>query len=297
MNLLQIECFLAVAQYNSFTQASRARFISQPTLSKHIKNIETELGIQLFDRSGPCVTLTSAGELYYSLFNHFMNELAETKQKVKEMNNPYFGTLKIGFINGQIFPEKLMQALYHFKEQYPNVNLIFESHHFDTILLELQNGTLDAIIHFHDFISTHEYLNFLVLFEIQKYLIYSKQLPILGQKESPTMMDFRSCDFFVPASTQSNHLRIKLIKTCQLYGFSPHIVTLPNAESVLSNVEFGSGVALSDELNKDINRRDLKQITINPPNQVCLAWQKNFRNESVQLLAECLKQAFTTPTD
>lgn len=294
MNLLQIECFLAVAQYSSFSGASRARYISQPTMSKHIKNLENELGVTLFDRINSSVTLTPAGNLYYALFNDFTQQLSETRQKIKEISSPYSGKLKIGFLYGQVFPENLEQSFYRFNEKYPHVDLIFENHHYESILLELQKGNLDAIIHFSDFISLHEYLNYQTLFEIKKYLIYSDRLPHIRNKSNPTILDFKNCQFFVPASTKTNYLRIKLIQTCQLYGFSPHVVTLPNPESILSNVEFGSGVSMSDDLNKDINRKNLKKIEIYPPNQVCLAWQKNNKNESVKLLCGCLKEDFNS---
>ena len=64
MNTLQIECFLSVARNHSFSGAARERYISQPTISKHIRNLEEELGIALFRRDYMCANLTQAGEVY-----------------------------------------------------------------------------------------------------------------------------------------------------------------------------------------------------------------------------------------
>lgn len=55
---------LAVAEYHSFTRAAEALYVSQPTLSQQIKQLEESLDVQLLDRSGRSVSLTDAGKVY-----------------------------------------------------------------------------------------------------------------------------------------------------------------------------------------------------------------------------------------
>lgn len=64
MDFKQIEAFISVAKYKSFSKAANTIFLSQPTISSHISSLERELSIQLFDRSSKEVVLTSAGEAF-----------------------------------------------------------------------------------------------------------------------------------------------------------------------------------------------------------------------------------------
>lgn len=64
MDFKQLEAFVAVAKYKSFSKAANIIFLSQPTISTQISTLEKELEIQLFDRSSKEVTLTSFGETF-----------------------------------------------------------------------------------------------------------------------------------------------------------------------------------------------------------------------------------------
>ena len=73
MTLEQIERFLAVAEYMSFTQAARERYISQPAVSRQMANLEDELGTPLFERARSTIQLTAAGR-------HLFQQLAAAVQ-------------------------------------------------------------------------------------------------------------------------------------------------------------------------------------------------------------------------
>lgn len=64
MDFKQIEAFISVAKYKSFSKAANAVFLSQPAVSSHISGLEKELNIQLFDRTSKEVLLTPAGEFF-----------------------------------------------------------------------------------------------------------------------------------------------------------------------------------------------------------------------------------------
>lgn len=67
MDIRQLSYFIEVARQKSFTKASQSIHLSQPTLSKMVKNLEEDLHVQLIDRSAKQITLTDAGE---ALFLH-----------------------------------------------------------------------------------------------------------------------------------------------------------------------------------------------------------------------------------
>ncbi len=64
MNFSQIKCFLAAAEYRSFTRAADRLYLSQPVLSRQIASMEDELGIELFIREKKSIRLTHAGEVF-----------------------------------------------------------------------------------------------------------------------------------------------------------------------------------------------------------------------------------------
>ena len=65
MTFEQIKSFLAIVKFNHFTLASQELYISQSSISKHIKSLEKELGVELFNRQHRNVKLTEAGEEFY----------------------------------------------------------------------------------------------------------------------------------------------------------------------------------------------------------------------------------------
>jgi len=65
MELRYLEIFCKVVELKSFSKAAEALFLTQPTISNHIKALEDEVGIQLLDRLGRNVTPTKAGEVLY----------------------------------------------------------------------------------------------------------------------------------------------------------------------------------------------------------------------------------------
>ena len=65
MEFYQLEAFVMVADYRSFSRAAEQLFLSQPTISSHIKSLETELNVPLFDRGKSEILLTPAGETLY----------------------------------------------------------------------------------------------------------------------------------------------------------------------------------------------------------------------------------------
>ena len=63
LDIKHLQYFIQVTHFKSFTKAAEHLFITQPTISKMIKNLEVELGVELFDRSRKQLTLTDAGQV------------------------------------------------------------------------------------------------------------------------------------------------------------------------------------------------------------------------------------------
>ena len=79
MTLKQLEAFVRIANNKSFTLAAKELFITQPTVSAYINNLEEELGVRLFDRTTKEVRLSEEGDSIY-LYAKEMLELADKIQ-------------------------------------------------------------------------------------------------------------------------------------------------------------------------------------------------------------------------
>ena len=87
---------MAVAEYQSFTRAAEALYVSQPTLSQQIKQLEDLLDVQLLDRTGRNVRLTAAGEVYLQHARRALVELDAGSRAISELHDLSRGSLRLG---------------------------------------------------------------------------------------------------------------------------------------------------------------------------------------------------------
>jgi DNA-binding transcriptional LysR family regulator len=91
----KLEIFLYAAQSLSFSVAARHLNLSQPTISHHIKMLEQALGVELFDRSGPKLKLTEAGQLLLPWARKLVHESIEIQQMMDSLHESIAGHLRI----------------------------------------------------------------------------------------------------------------------------------------------------------------------------------------------------------
>lgn len=96
MEIRVLNYFVETANQNSMTKAARRLHVTQPTLSKQLKDLEDELGQKLFIRSNYSVKLTSEGELLYKRAVDILSMVNKIENEFKSMNNFNGGDLHIG---------------------------------------------------------------------------------------------------------------------------------------------------------------------------------------------------------
>lgn len=95
MDFKQIEAFVNVAKYKSFSKAAESIFLSQPTISAHIASLEEELNISLFDRNGKDIRITEAGTLFLEYAINMINTRNSAFSQLLEYKNNISGKLTI----------------------------------------------------------------------------------------------------------------------------------------------------------------------------------------------------------
>lgn len=121
MQIFQLQCFLSIAEYRSFTEASYQLSISQSSLSKHISKLENEFQVQLFDRSRRQLALTPAGEEFLVYAKNAFSEYQTIRNRLLEYNSGG-GTIRIGSVDhmGKV---GLTTPIALFMEKFPEGNI------------------------------------------------------------------------------------------------------------------------------------------------------------------------------
>ncbi|HEY4908070.1 MAG TPA: LysR family transcriptional regulator, partial [Methylomirabilota bacterium] len=96
MDLRQLEIFVRVAELKSFSKAADALFLTQPTVSEHIRTLEQELGVRLLDRLGRGAEATRAGQLLVTHATRILQLQREARQAMDQFQGKLVGELAVG---------------------------------------------------------------------------------------------------------------------------------------------------------------------------------------------------------
>lgn len=122
MELTALRAFVEVAARESFSDAAEALYLSQPAVSKRIAQLESELGVRLFDRIGRRVSLTTAGNTLLPRARRLLNDAREIKRLLSDLSGEVRGKLRMG-TSHHIGLHRLPAPLKRFTERFPDVEL------------------------------------------------------------------------------------------------------------------------------------------------------------------------------
>lgn len=122
MTDFRLKVFLSVANHLSFTKASQELFISQPAISKHIQELESDFETRLFERRGNSIALTASGELLIKHAEELMEQYQHLEYAMHLLHGDYVGELKLG-ASTTIAQYVLPPILARFIELHPKVKL------------------------------------------------------------------------------------------------------------------------------------------------------------------------------
>ena len=137
--------FYYVAYYQNITLAAKTLFLTQPTVSHYILNLEKELDCQLFTRSKKGMQLTPEGELLYQHISKAYTEISHGEQDLKEYLHMGKGLVKIG-ASETTLRNFLIPVLGQFKAKYPQIHLQIYNTTCQQINDSIKNGSLDLAV-------------------------------------------------------------------------------------------------------------------------------------------------------
>lgn len=125
MELTQLQAFVAISQYGSFSEASEQLHLTQPAITKRIQALESDLDAILFDRVGRSIKLTEAGETLLPQARKLLQQMEDCRRAIRELHGKVAGTLHIG-TSHHVGLHRLPPYLKHYRRQYPEVALDFK---------------------------------------------------------------------------------------------------------------------------------------------------------------------------
>jgi len=136
--------FYVVAVNQNITKASEKLNISQPAVTKHIKNLEDSLGVILFNRTRKGVVLTSIGQKIFLEVKNALTILDNVENEIRNYKDNNCGMIRIGVSTTLV--RILMDRIGDFYKKYPNVKIEINTDRTKDNIKLLQNGLLDLII-------------------------------------------------------------------------------------------------------------------------------------------------------
>lgn len=142
MDFKQLETFVTLAKLKSFSKAADYLYLTQPTISNHIQNLEEELKTVLVNRTNKNITLTKAGKLLYKHAVEILNKRESAIFSLNQFKGKIEGFLEISAstIPSQYFLPKL---LCQFNKIYPDVKYNLKKYSTGGVIEKILNGEID----------------------------------------------------------------------------------------------------------------------------------------------------------
>lgn len=142
MTLVQLEYVLAVAESKNFTLAAEKVHVTQPTLSMQIQKLESELGIEIFDRSTHPIKITNVGKAVLDQAQKVLSEAKRMELMVSEQRKTVEGEFVVGVIPTLI--TTLIPMIYkNFIHKFPKARLVIKELRTEDIMLQLKEDKID----------------------------------------------------------------------------------------------------------------------------------------------------------
>lgn len=145
MNRNHLALFYAVAEHGGFSRAAEKLLISQPAVSLQVADLESALGVKLFDRLPRGVRLTEAGQLLFSFARRIANLEEEAERAIRELRGLERGRLLIGAsltVGSYVLPPVMGQ----FRKRHPGIELVLEIANTHEVQRRLSEGLLDVAL-------------------------------------------------------------------------------------------------------------------------------------------------------
>ncbi|MFJ3296800.1 LysR family transcriptional regulator [Streptomyces bacillaris] len=297
MELRHLNAFLAVAEELHFGRAAKRLQMAQPPLSQQIRQLERELGVQLFHRNTRSVRLTSAGESFLDPVRTVLDDLDTAVRAARSAGKGEYGRVAIGFA-GASSHETLPRLTRAVRAAHPGLELVMTGQTYaNTALSRVADGSLD--LGFVRLPVTRPGVVHRVIDQEELVCALPSDHPLARRVSVP--LDVLAGEPFVsfPANSGST-VRDAMTEACESAGFTPRVVQeAPDSYTILALVAAGVGVTLTVTSVQHIQQNGLVYRRIaGPPIRLsaALAWRPDNPSAALRAVLAVAEEALPTPT-
>ncbi len=144
LTLRQLQVFEQVSHHLNYSRAAEALYLSQPAVSMQIKQLESHIGLPLFEQMGKKIFLTEAGQELRHYSHAILEQLSEMQTVFEELKGLEQGKLTLAVVNTANY--FMPQLLATFCQQYPNITVNLHVANRDAVLKQLADNSTDLAI-------------------------------------------------------------------------------------------------------------------------------------------------------
>lgn len=247
MNIQELKCFLRVAQRMNFTRAAEELYLTPPTVTHHIQKLESELGVQLFQRNSKSVQLTLEGEVFYQDAREIMMKIEASISHLIDIKNSKHTFLRIGCITSQE-ASALSESLSILRKKFPSVEPRIIIADFTQLFRMLREDHLDIVLGSKDMILNQNDFQFHALYSCRSYAIFSQEYSTIFSENEVSLEDLSSYPLIalnpknIPIQSDDAIEKFLTVKKQPV-----HIIRQEDAAAVITLASSGYGIGILPE--------------------------------------------------
>ena len=293
MEIRQIKFLIAIAEAGSFSTAAENLYISQSSLSKQIIALESELGVQLLDRSKRQISFTAVGTTFLKharkINNDFEAMMADLNEYILVPNALDIVAIPV------IAQYGITSCIAQFRNSFPSIQFHLEEKEASVILPAIENHQFELAFVRDNYVDACDY-DFQEICSDNLVGVVAKSHH-LAKKKKISLKEMAAENFIL--YDQGTLVYELSIQACRSAGFVPKIShTSSHTESIIGLVASRFGVALM--MSKVIQFEKRKDIAIIPleekiQSNIVIAWQKHKRlSKSAKVFIDFIQKAYQT---
>lgn len=293
MELRHLRYFVAAAEEMSITRAAARLRVSQPPLSRQIRDLEEEIGTVLFNRSNKRLELTAAGKFFLQEAKRILSQVERATRITKATGSGQAGPISVAFLSplGGMF---LPQIVHSFRQIHPSVDVDLVEMAPRSQLEALRDHQIDlAFVAKVEVELANEFV-FETVMEVQVHVALARDHRLSKLRQIP-LHELREEAFITIKGSAAPATHEFFLRLCRSAGFEPHIAKQSDrAQSILDLVAAGVGIAILPEhfgrYQSDVVMRPLVPKPASIP--LCMVWRKDDVSEPLRTLRAMILEHF-----
>lgn len=290
MELRQLQYFLAVAEELNFGRAAARLGIAQPPLSRQIRQLEQELGVELFRRTKRRVELTEVGRVFLEEARQILSQVEQGVRVAQRASRGEIGRLVVGFEGSSTY-DVIPVSLKVYRERFPEVELVVYAMTTEEqiqALLENRIGIGFVVSPLND-----KRLAIEIILREALILAIPESHPLVARNEV-RVRELEGESFIMFQRNRGCGLYDQAIAVCQRAGFSPRVIQEADEMQVmLGFVAAGLGITLLSASVQQFQRPGVVYRTLQPSTPkvtLALAWRRDDPSAVLQAFIEVVRE-------